>query len=57
MKAQKCTLIVNTRNGYCFTPVEFNSISKAVREGRESCGFAYRVIVKGKGVVRRGYCG
>ena len=56
MKAQKCILIVNTRNGYCFTPKECNSISEAVREGRDSCGFTYRIIVKGKGVVRSGYC-
>jgi hypothetical protein len=56
MKAQECTLIVNTRNGYCFTPQKCKSISEAVKEGRNSCGFAYRVVVKGKGVVRRGFC-
>ena len=56
MKAQECTLVVNARNGYIFTPIKCKSINEAVRMGKEGMGFAYRVIVKGKGIVRRGFC-
>lgn len=55
MKSQECTLIVNTANGYCLTPEKCSSISEAVRKGRESFGFAYRVFAGSK-VIRSGYC-
>ena len=55
MKAQKCTLIVNTRNGYCLTPEEHSSIKEAARAAKESFGFAYRIFVNGKN-IRSGYC-
>ena len=56
MKAQECTLVVNARNGYIFTPIKCKSINEAVRMGKEAFGFAYRVMVKGKGCIRSGYC-
>ena len=56
MKAQKCTLVVNNRWGYVYTPVECNSINEAYKKGREDCGgFAFRIFVDGK-VVKSGYC-
>ena len=55
MKSQECTLIVNTANGYCLTPEKCSSISEAVRKGRESFGFAYRVFAGSK-AIRSGYC-
>lgn len=57
-KAIPCTLLVNNRWGYVATPIEFMSISAAVKYAHspESTGwFAYRVYV-GNDVVRRGYC-
>jgi len=57
MKAQECILIVNTRCGYCFTPIVCKSIREAIRKGRNDYGgFAFRVTVKGRGVVYSGYC-
>lgn len=56
MKAQECILVVNARNGYIFTPIKCKSINEAVRMGKEAFGFYYRVMVKGKGCVRWGYC-
>lgn len=55
MKAQQCKLVVNSRWGYIFTPITCKSINEAVRMGKESMGFAYRVFV-GTKVVRSGYC-
>ena len=55
MKGQNCTLIVNSRNGYCFTPEKHPSISSAIKSEKESFGFAYRIFVDGK-CVRRGFC-
>ena len=54
-KGIECTLIVNTANGYCFTPSKHPSIRSAVREGKDTIGFAYRIFVEGK-VVKRGFC-
>lgn len=52
----KCTLHINNRWGYCFTPVECNSIAEAVRKGHEDAGgFWFRVVANGK-TVRTGYC-
>ncbi len=55
MKAKKCTLIVNARNGHCFQPEECSSIAEAVRKAKEDCGFAYRIFVDGV-CVKRGFC-
>ena len=54
-KAIKCTLIVNSANGRCFQPEEFNSIAEAYRKGRASIGFAFRIFAGGK-IVKRGFC-
>lgn len=54
-KGKECVLIVNTANGYCFTPEKHPSISSAVRAAKESFGFAYRIFVDGK-VVKSGFC-
>ena len=53
--ARKCVLVCNSRFGYCTSPVEYPSISKAVAAAKESGWFAYRVFAGGK-VVRRGFC-
>lgn len=55
MKPIKCTVIVNTKWGYCSTSYEAKSISEGVKYAKSSGGFAYRVLVNGK-VVRRGFC-
>ena len=47
MKGKKCTLILNTRWGYCLSPMQCGSISEALREARES-GMAYRIFINGK---------
>ena len=50
-------LLVNTRNGYVPTPRRFPSISEAVREGKESMGFWWRVIrAEDNKQVRQGFC-
>jgi hypothetical protein len=54
-KSVECTLIVNTSNGHNCQPIKCKSIASAVRIGKSSCGFAYRVFVGNK-VVRSGYC-
>lgn len=51
----KCTVIVNTRNGYCLTPVKCESIREAREYGKTSCGFAYRIITE-DGRTMHGYC-
>lgn len=55
MKPVSCTLIINTASGYEMAPIECKSISEAVKLGRESYAFAYRIFVDGR-IVRRGYC-
>ena len=50
---KKCTLVLNTRWGYCLAPMDCESISSAVRIAKES-GMAYRVFVGGK-CVKRGW--
>lgn len=56
MKAIKCKLVVNTRNGYCLTPVKCNSIREAVREAKEYCAFAYRIFDESGKQIRSGFC-
>lgn len=51
-----CTLHVNNRWGYCYTPTKHPSIADAVRTGRNyEGGFWFRVVANGK-VVRVGHC-
>ena len=52
-KAQKCTVICNTKNGYCISPKECNSIREAVRYAKE-LDLAYRILVDGK-LVKYGW--
>lgn len=55
-KRTPCTLYVNTRCGYCYTPTKHPSIADAVRHGKENTGgFWFRVVANGE-VVRTGYC-
>lgn len=56
MKGKKCTLVVNTKNGYCFTPTSHNSINDAVKCGKSSFGFAYRIFDENNKLIKRGYC-
>lgn len=56
MKAISCTLIINTRNGYCMTPSHHDSIKAAVSAAKESFGFAYRIFNKKGQVIKRGFC-
>ena len=58
MKNKPCTLIVNSRWGYIFTPIKCSSIAEARRRGKEYPGFAYRIIVKEGDSIRtiRGFC-
>lgn len=55
MKKIKCKVIVNTKNGYCLTPKECESIREAREYGKTSCGFAYRIFTDDKRVIN-GYC-
>lgn len=51
-----CTLHVNNRWGYCYTPTKHPSIADAVRHGKENAGgFWFRVVANGK-IVRTGHC-
>lgn len=51
-KSKPCTVILNTRWGYCLAPYPCKSIKEAVDYGKSS-GMAYRVFADGK-IVRRG---
>lgn len=52
-KAKECSVICNTRWGYCMQPVKCKSIRAAVRHAKET-GMAYRVMVDGK-CVKHGW--
>jgi hypothetical protein len=52
-KAKKCELHLNTRNGYCLTPIKCESISEAIREAKET-KLAYRIIINDK-VIKNGW--
>ena len=57
MKAQACILIINTANGYCFTPEKHKSVNSAVNAAKESAGFAYRIFnATDKRLIKRGFC-
>ena len=46
-KAIPCTVICNTRNGYCLTPLQCSSIKKGIKYAK-SLDLAYRIFVDGK---------
>lgn len=46
-KAIPCTVICNTKNGYCLTPKQCNSIREAIKYAKE-LDLAYRIFVDGK---------
>ena len=52
-KAIECTVICNTRWGYCMQPVKCKSIADAIRYAKEM-EMAYRIFVNGK-LVRKGW--
>lgn len=52
-KAISCTVICNTKNGYCMQPVKKDSISAAMQYAKEM-GMAYRIFVDGKCVKSGG---
>jgi hypothetical protein len=56
MKPIPCTIIINTRLGYCLTPVKFPSIRQAYQVGKDFCGFAFRIYDRQGKLVRRGFC-
>lgn len=45
-KAKECTVICNTRNGYCLAPYKCNSIRQAVAHAK-SLDLAYRTFIDG----------
>lgn len=55
MQKIKCTVYVNSRNGYEFTPKKCDSITEAVKYAREYAGFYYRIYVNDR-IVRKGFC-
>ena len=46
-KPKECTVICNTKCGYCMQPYKCKSISEAIRYAKEM-GMAYRIFVDGK---------
>lgn len=57
-KGKPCTLIVNNKWGYIFTPLEFDSISAAVEAGRTFIGGCFwRLYDKETGKqIKQGTC-
>lgn len=45
-KAKECTIIFNTRNGYCLQPQKFKSINQAIKEAKAN-KLAFRLFVNG----------
>ena len=57
MKAIPCKLIVNNSYGYCYSPMEFNSINAAVNYARhDTTGFAWRLFNMDGKLIKRGFC-
>lgn len=54
-KAKECTIIFNTKWGYCMTPIKCNSISSAIKLAKEE-QMAFRIFVDGKCVKNGWYC-
>ena len=53
MEKTPCTIVFNTKWGYCMTPIECESITEAINKAREA-GMAFRIFVNGE-CVRRGW--
>ena len=53
MKAKECTVVCNTKWGYCLAPYKCKSIREAVRYAK-GLGMAYRIFVDGQ-CVRSGW--
>ena len=51
--AVECTLVMNTRWGYCMRPAKCNSIRQALQIAEES-GMAYRIFDKTGKQIRSG---
>lgn len=57
MKAIPCKLVINSRRGYVYAPIEFPSVNQAVRYGREfTGGFAWRLYTLDDKLIKRGFC-
>lgn len=52
-KAKKCTVICNTKNGYCMSPKECSSIRQGIAYAKDM-GMAYRIFAEGK-LVKSGW--
>lgn len=52
-KAKECTIIFNTRWGYCMQPIRCKSIAEAIRRARVE-KMAFRIFV-GKECVKKGW--
>ena len=46
-KGRECTVICNTKWGYCISPYNCKSISEAIRYAKE-LDMAYRIFIDGK---------
>lgn len=46
-KLKECTIVFNTRWGYCMKPIKCKSIAEALRLAHEM-QMAYRIFVNGK---------
>lgn len=53
-KSIPCTVVCNTKYGYCMTPKECKSIREALRYAK-NMGMAYRIIDKEGNVIRAGW--
>lgn len=47
MKSKECTVICNTKLGYCMTPHKCKSINEAIRYAKR-LDMAYRIFIGGK---------
>lgn len=58
-KAIPCKLVVITSNGHICHAIDCNSISEAVKAGKESWGFTYKVYDNSGSVanlLKQGFC-
>lgn len=55
MKMKPCVFYGNSASGRVSEPIKFPSISEAVKYGKESFWFAWRVYNEAGKLIRRGY--
>ena len=48
-----CTVVCNTKNGYCISPYNAPSINAAIKYAAE-LGLAYRIFINGK-LIKSGW--